>query len=727
MRRLISLWSTGILMLMAHLALGQVPTVGFDRSNSTVLEMAGTHRVAITVDTIFTSPVIVSITDNLVGTATDGGTDYTFSTQSLTFPTTATYPLTQYLSIPITLDQVVETGESFQLGLAVTGGTANTSNTTHTTSIQELEPGIIINEFSSGPSSGEAEYVELLVVGQPGKTVDLRGWILDDNNGDFSGGSWTGVGISRGYLNFQETCAWKNVPVGSLIVLYNAVERNVNLPADDSTDANGDYLYVLGIQEQVPNCNFPATNGYFDAHAFLPNTSGNSTYPATNTETCWDRIVMENFDDGLQTRRPDGTFYTGFSFGNGFPGFFDINVDNHPFGANGDNSYGPDAAHLGLFGGGRVFSFNHSVNADYNLAANWQVDLVAIGNPETPGAGNNAANTAFINSLRTRFPINTVSVIDTCELKRNETQVFTRSNPTGEDEIFLRLVNRQAIDHGEAIVRATYANDGSANVRLTGKPYLHSELYEVTVANSPDIGNYDITLFLPNSELEDLRNEYNSALNAAGLSVNFSTSAILNALQMIKSSVDPADASNDSQVDTALINTLTYLPGPAGAEAGYELTSTFSSGFSQFRLAIKTPANSIFPVEWVDFRGETRGREVWLSWETANEVNHDHFIVERRVDGEVFQDIGQVEEAIFEAYHYEFLDQTPRYGLNYYRIRQVDLDGTFSHSQTVAVTVDVGDRFALLKAYPNPMQDRFQLALTFPSAGSLDLYWYTPT
>jgi hypothetical protein len=68
--------------------------------------------------------------------------------------------------------------------------------------LQAQELGIIINEFSNGPS-GTKEYMEFLTVGCPGQTVDIRGWIFDDNNGDFSGGPTTGIGIALGHSRFS--------------------------------------------------------------------------------------------------------------------------------------------------------------------------------------------------------------------------------------------------------------------------------------------------------------------------------------------------------------------------------------------------------------------------------------------------------------------------------------------------------------------------------------------
>ena len=88
--------------------------------------------------------------------------------------------------------------------------------------------GLIVNELSNGPS-GAKEFYELMVVGDavsPTANINLNGWIIDDNNGDW-GGSTTGVGIAAGYSRFDAVTnatlcsALASVSPGDIIVVYN--------------------------------------------------------------------------------------------------------------------------------------------------------------------------------------------------------------------------------------------------------------------------------------------------------------------------------------------------------------------------------------------------------------------------------------------------------------------------------------------------------------------------
>ena len=95
---------------------------------------------------------------------------------------------------------------------------------------------LIINEMSNGPS-GSQEYVEFLVVDNTvtfdcntstPPCIDIRGWIFDDNSG-FHGTN----GIAAGAGRFSFDPLWSCVPVGTLILVYNNLDPNVNLPTID--------------------------------------------------------------------------------------------------------------------------------------------------------------------------------------------------------------------------------------------------------------------------------------------------------------------------------------------------------------------------------------------------------------------------------------------------------------------------------------------------------------
>ena len=125
------------------------------------------------------------------------------------------------------------------------------------------------------------------------------------------------------------------------------------------------------------------------------------------------------------------------------------------------------------------------------------------------------------------------------------------------------------------------------------------------------------------------------------------------------------------------------------------------------RLTVSNAANPL-PVELTAFSAQSQGADALLRWTTASEKNNDRFEVEASADGRSFRRIGTVPGAgsSSQAHEYQLLDPAiARYAasLVYYRLRQVDADGTFAYSpvRTVAVTGPAG-----LALFPNPTTAR---------------------
>ena len=123
--------------------------------------------------------------------------------------------------------------------------------------------------------------------------------------------------------------------------------------------------------------------------------------------------------------------------------------------------------------------------------------------------------------------------------------------------------------------------------------------------------------------------------------------------------------------------------------------------------------NTSLPVRLLSFKSEPLPTAVELSWQTGEEVGNSHFDIERSRDAIGFEAIGRVagQGNSSERVPYTFLDASARVGLNYYRIKQVDFDGTFAYSRIIAAQFDGQGSF---RAYPNPANHI--LNLEFPRA-----------
>ncbi|MCI4669932.1 MAG: T9SS type A sorting domain-containing protein [Bacteroidia bacterium] len=127
-----------------------------------------------------------------------------------------------------------------------------------------------------------------------------------------------------------------------------------------------------------------------------------------------------------------------------------------------------------------------------------------------------------------------------------------------------------------------------------------------------------------------------------------------------------------------------------------------------------------FPVEFESFVAKESLEGVALSWTTASESNNDYFQIQKSQDNELWEDIAKVsgKGTTSTSNDYEFVDNNPFLGMNYYRLKQVDIDGAFSYSDTRQVLkgVETGSQFSV---YPNPLEsgESFNIQLT-----ALDMY-----
>lgn len=121
---------------------------------------------------------------------------------------------------------------------------------------------------------------------------------------------------------------------------------------------------------------------------------------------------------------------------------------------------------------------------------------------------------------------------------------------------------------------------------------------------------------------------------------------------------------------------------------------------------VKVFGNSIIlPVKWVSFDGRiTAERNVNLSWTTADETGSAHFEVQRKTGTDAdFITIGTVpsQTGAGNRGQYHFTDGSSREGMNYYRIRQVDVNGHAGYSKTIGL--DNKMNTSCLSVYPNPV------------------------
>lgn len=262
---------------------------------------------------------------------------------------------------------------------------------------------LVINELSNGPS-GAQEYVELIVVGTPGcnaPCIDLRGWILDDNNGYFASGS--GTGIAMGHMIFANDAQWQCMSPGAMIVIYNDTDPNPAMPADDPTDANGDCVYII-----------PASSLLFEHTTSNPVVNGSMGYNGPYTPGGnWSTQGMSNSNDSYQVVDPTNTSvpYHSVSYGN--------------------NNTNTIIVYTGSGGQTVFFNENATDNDPYNQT-NWTSgDANTFQTPGVPNSPSNAAWISGLNNNCTPYELPVVAGPDTTICAGETVTLTATSDSTG--------------------------------------------------------------------------------------------------------------------------------------------------------------------------------------------------------------------------------------------------------------------------------------------------------
>jgi gliding motility-associated-like protein len=238
-----------------------------------------------------------------------------------------------------------------------------------------LGQSLIINEVSQGPS-GSKEYVEFLVVPGSGPyqcsnyCIDLRGWIIDDNNGYFSGGGGSGIGIAAGAVRFSNDSFWQCIPIGTIILVYNNQDLNVAIPPIDNSITDGNCKLVL-----------PISSTLFENQTVSPSTTS-SSYPTMGwlSGGLWGPISMANGGDSFQVYEPNN-----------------LQIPVH--GVSWVNNSVNNIIYFATSSTNSVYYFANILNNNPSNQANWVAGTCSAPDNQTPGAPNNAANASYIQGL----------------------------------------------------------------------------------------------------------------------------------------------------------------------------------------------------------------------------------------------------------------------------------------------------------------------------------------
>ncbi len=113
---------------------------------------------------------------------------------------------------------------------------------------------------------------------------------------------------------------------------------------------------------------------------------------------------------------------------------------------------------------------------------------------------------------------------------------------------------------------------------------------------------------------------------------------------------------------------------------------------------------SVVPVELYSFTAQAQNQKIILKWTTSTELNNNGFEIQRRVADSDFATIGFVrgEGTTTNQSEYSYIDKDLTDGKYYYRLKQIDFNGTYEYSSVIEVDVRSLDDYTLEQNYPNP-------------------------
>ncbi len=159
-------------------------------------------------------------------------------------------------------------------------------------------------------------------------------------------------------------------------------------------------------------------------------------------------------------------------------------------------------------------------------------------------------------------------------------------------------------------------------------------------------------------------------------------------------SVPPADPYPDGCIVEIMSNTATCIVGAGAGDLLFEIGIT-----------------AVMPVELLYFTAKPVQKKVLLDWATATETENLGFEIERSKDGSKWAAIGFVQgngnsnqNAV-----YSFTDSANKSGFYYYRLKQLDLNGSFEYSPIKGVEIFGAKK--RLQVFPNPVASRLNISL----------------
>ncbi len=340
------------------------------------------------------------------------------------------------------------------------------------------------------------------------------------------------------------------------------------------------------------------------------------------------------------------------------------------------------------------YKFNQGVAGGNNAGV-----TTLINSSPTPGIDgtlNNFALTGTSSNWLAGSPVTNSPLIATT----NVSQTLTVSGSTNFSTFCTNLITNVTPNGASPLAGSTAAQ---VWIEGTQPPTFVKRHYEITPAANATTATATITLYFTQQEFDDF-----NAVNSIKLPTSPADVAGINRLLIEKRSGTSNDGTGlpgsytgtVSSIDPVDAN-IVWNTSAARWEVKFDVT-----GFSGFFA--KSFAGTL-PLNLISFSGLRTSEINQLNWKTGNEINTNHFAIERSFDGRTFRDLASVTangNAAGSVYSYKDIDKVA--GKVYYRLRIIENNGRFVYSNIIILD---DKEIASSLVYPNPINNNATLQI----------------
>ena len=213
---------------------------------------------------------------------------------------------------------------------------------------------------------------------------------------------------------------------------------------------------------------------------------------------------------------------------------------------------------------------------------------------------------------------------------------------------------------------------------------------DITLTPSTATDDYDFAIFGPNA-----------ACNNLGAPIRCTDSGV----QGVTGTNGTAGDFTEDVTGDSFLQTLNVVAGQTYLIAVDEWSPNAGSGYTMTFGGTAGLDCVVLPVELSEFNAEYVPDHdvVDITWATESERDNDYFVVEKSLDGNTFHELAKVNgvgNSTMETKYYA-VDNNPQVGVNYYRLKQVDVNGEFNYSPLKSVNL-LDDAYDIISVSPNP-------------------------